>query len=182
MVRPDAVAAGKNEFMKTIHIAELQNLIGRETGVSDWVLIDQGRIDRFAGVTDDEQFIHVDPVRAKKTAFGGTIAHGFLSLSLLSKFAFEATPPLIGSTLSVNYGFDRVRMLSPVACGSRIRGRYVLKHMEAKSPRRLLLAFDVTVEIEHSEKPALIAEWLVMHELNSDLERADIPDTARMRL
>ncbi|WP_427968235.1 MaoC family dehydratase [Altererythrobacter sp.] len=147
--------------------SELDDWIDREIGVSGWTTIAQERIDAFAQVTEDWQFIHVDPDKARESFFGGTIAHGFLTLSLLSKFAFEAGIEVKGTRLAINYGFDKVRMLSPVPSRSRIRGRLVLGSLDWKSPSRVLLGYDTIVEIEGSDKPALFAHWLCMLELES---------------
>lgn len=144
----------------------LAGMIGQEVGVSDWFVLDQSRIDAFATTTEDEQYIHVDPERAAATPFGGTIAHGFLTLSMLSAMTFQATPPLEGSVMGVNYGFDKIRFLAPVRAGQRIRGRFKLMSAEDKGVapggRRWLLKHEVTVEIDGEAKPALIAEWLGM--------------------
>jgi acyl dehydratase len=129
-------------------------------GVSSWIAIDQERIDAFADATDDRQFIHVDPQASKQTPFGGTIAHGFLSLSLLSRMAAEAMLVPEGLKMAVNYGFDRIRFLAPVRSGSRVRGRFMLDSVEEKAPGQWLLRHIVTVEIEGVEKPALTATWL----------------------
>jgi acyl dehydratase len=142
--------------------ADLADLIGTELGVSRWFEIDQARIDAFAEITEDRQFIHVDPEAAKATPFGGTIAHGFLTLSLASAMTYDAVPPLEGVVMGVNYGFDKLRFLAPVPVGSRIRGRFRLLSAEDKGNGRWLLKHELTVEIEGSEKPALIAEWLGM--------------------
>lgn len=142
--------------------ADLADLIGTELGVSRWFEIDQARIDAFAEITEDRQFIHVDPEAAKATPFGGTIAHGFLTLSLASAMTYDAVPPLEGVVMGVNYGFDKLRFLAPVPVGSRIRGRFRLLSAEDKGGGRWLLKHELTVEIEGSEKPALIAEWLGM--------------------
>jgi len=142
--------------------ADLADLIGTELGVSRWFEIDQARIDAFAEITEDRQFIHVDPEAAKATPFGGTIAHGFLTLSLASAMTYDAVPPLEGVVMGVNYGFDKLRFLAPVPVGSRIRGRFRLLSAEDKGTGRWLLKHELTVEIEGSEKPALIAEWLGM--------------------
>lgn len=140
---------------------EYLNLVGKEIGVSSWHLIDQPRIDRFAEVTEDHQFIHVDPERAgRETPFGTTIAHGFLTLSLLSVFAYEVLPSLEGAAMGVNYGFDKLRFLSPVKSGSRVRGRFTLTGATMRSPKELLARTGVTVEIEGEDKPALVADWL----------------------
>ncbi|KAK0350695.1 hypothetical protein LTR94_027990 [Friedmanniomyces endolithicus] len=141
---------------------ELQSLIGQEVGVSRWFALDQARIDAFAGLTEDEQFIHVDPERAKATPFGGTIAHGFLTLSLASAMSMDAIAPLDDLVMGVNYGFDRLRFLAPAPSGSRVRGRFKLLSAEDKGGGRWLLKHELTVEIEGGDKPALIAEWLTM--------------------
>lgn len=142
--------------------SELQDLIGQEVGVSRWFEITQARIDAFADCTEDWQFIHVDPEAAKATPFGGTIAHGFLTLSLASAMSYDAVPPLEGVAMGVNYGFDKLRFLAPVPAGSRVRGRFRLLSAEDKGGGRWLLKHELTVEIEGGDKPALIAEWLGM--------------------
>ena len=145
---------------------DLPSLIGQEVGVSRWITVDQARIDAFARITEDEQFIHVDPEAAKHTPFGGTIAHGFLTLSLASAMSYDAVEPLDGVVMGVNYGFDKLRFLAPVPAGSRIRGRLRLLSAENKGAQdgvtRWLLKHELTVEIEGADKPALIAEWLGM--------------------
>jgi len=146
---------------KTIGRDAYTRLVGTEIGVSAWHLVDQARIDTFAQVTEDHQFIHVDPERAaRETPFGGTIAHGFLSLSLMSVFAYEVLPAIEGTRMSVNYGFDKLRFVSPVRAGSRVRGRFTLAEATLRSPNELLSRTNVTVEIEGGEKPALVADWL----------------------
>jgi acyl dehydratase len=142
--------------------SDLQSLIGQEVGVSRWIEIDQARIDAFAKITEDEQFIHVDPEAARATPFGGTIAHGFLTLSLASAMSYDAVKPLEGVVMGVNYGFDKLRFLAPVPAGSKVRGRFRLLSAEDKGGGRWLLKHELTVQIEGSEKPALIAEWLGM--------------------
>ena len=145
---------------------DLQALIGTEVGVSKWIEIDQKRIDAFADATEDWQFIHVNPEAAAQTPFGGTIAHGFLTLSLMSAMTYDANPPLEGVVMGVNYGFDKLRFINPVRSGSKIRGRFKLLSAENKGTdngvTRWLIKHEVTVEIEGAEKPALIAEWLGM--------------------
>jgi acyl dehydratase len=141
---------------------DLQSLIGTEVGVSRWIEVDQARIDAFAKITEDEQFIHVDPEAAKATPFGGTIAHGFLTLSLASAMSYDAVAPLEGVVMGVNYGFDKLRFLAPVPAGSKVRGRFKLLSAEDKGGGRWLLKHELTVEIDGAEKPALIAEWLGM--------------------
>jgi len=139
---------------------EIRSRLGSEVGVSSWLAIDQARIDEFADATDDHQFIHVDPDAAAKTPFGGTIAHGFLTLSLLSRMAADAMMVPEGVKMAVNYGFDRVRFLAPVKSGRRVRGRFTLDSIEEKAPGQWLLRHTVTVEIEGEAKPALTAQWL----------------------
>ena len=145
-----------------ISTEQLLARIGQEVGVSDWIEIDQARIDAFADCTEDHQFIHVDPVAAAQTPFGGTIAHGFLTLSLMSQMSYQAAPVLQGVAMGVNYGFDKLRFLQPVRAGSRVRGRFKLLSAEEKGTGRWLIKNEVTVEIEGGDKPALIAEWLGM--------------------
>ena len=126
-------------------------------------MIDQERINKFADVTADWQFIHIDPDRAKaETPFGGTIAHGYLTLSLLAGFAYQAVPSFEGAKMGVNYGLNKVRFLAPVRVDSRVRGRFVMKSIEKKSETSVMAIYDVTVEIEGEDKPALVAEWVTM--------------------
>ena len=134
--------------MPVAALDEIRDRIGREVGVSSWLTVDQPRIDAFAAATEDRQFIHVDPEAAAQTPFWGTIAHGFLSLSLLSRMAAEATLLPDGLKMAVNYGFDRVRFLAPVKSGKRVRGRFVLDSVDEKAPGQLLMRHKVTVEIE----------------------------------
>lgn len=141
-------------------LTEIKNRVGDQIGVSSWIEIDQARIDAFADATEDRQFIHVDPLAAARTPFGGTIAHGFLTLSLLSRMAAEAMLVPDGLKMAVNYGLDRVRFLAPVRSGKRVRGRFTLDSVEEKAPGQVLLRHTVTVEIEGEEKPALSAVWL----------------------
>ena len=148
--------------MKTVKASELQTLVGTEIGVSEWAVMDQERINVFADVTEDHQFIHLDEEAAKKTPFGGTIAHGFLTLSMLSKFSEGAGLVIEGVKMGVNYGFEKVRFLAPVPSGAKIRGRFNLKSAVEKKPGQFLLTYEVTVDIEGQEKPALIADWLGM--------------------
>jgi acyl dehydratase len=141
-------------------LEEIRTRVGEEIGVSSWLTVDQPRIDAFAEATEDRQFIHTDPAAAAQTSFGGTIAHGFLSLSLLSRMGAEVMlfPP--GLKMAVNYGLDRVRFLAPVKSGARVRGRFTLDSVEEKAPGQLLMRHIVTVEIEGEDKPALTAVWL----------------------
>jgi acyl dehydratase len=137
-------------------------LIGTETGISQWHEISQTQVDQFAETTGDFQFIHLDAERAKnETPFGGTIAHGYLTLSLLSMLGAEAgTVRLAGTRITINYGLDKVRFLNPVRVGSRIRARFVLISIDEKNPGQFLIKNQATVEIEGQDKPAMIAESL----------------------
>jgi acyl dehydratase len=146
--------------MPLTSLDEIRSRIGEEVGLSSWLLVDQARIDAFAEATEDRQFIHTDPAAAAGTAFGGTIAHGFLTLSLLSRMAAEAMLLPDGLKMAVNYGFDRIRFLTPVRSGKRVRGRFALDSVEEKAPGQLLMRHRVTVEIEGEDRPALTAEWL----------------------
>ena len=151
-----------NQIWKSppITLEAYQALVGKEIGVSSWHLIDQPRIDTYADVTEDHQFIHVDPEKAKATAFGTTIAHGFLTMSMLSVMSYEVMPAIAGTTMGVNYGFDKLRFISPVRSGKRIRGRFVLAEAKLRKPNELQSRTNVTVEIEGEDKPALVADWL----------------------
>ncbi len=140
----------------------LMSLIGTEVGVSDWTLVDQSRIDDFARVTEDDQFIHTDPERAAETDFGGTIAHGFLTLSLLSRLYASAIPPLKSAAMGLNYGFDSLRFLNPVRAGKRVRGRFTLAAVKPRGEGQVQMTWRVAVEIEGEERPALVADWLVL--------------------
>lgn len=139
---------------------DIRAAIGSEIGASNWILVDQQRIDTFADTTEDRQFIHVDPALAAQTPFGGTIAHGFLSLSLLSRMAADAMLVPDTTKMAVNYGLDRVRFIAPVRSGSRVRGRFTLDALDEKAPGQLLLRHTVTVDIDQHDKPALTAQWL----------------------
>ncbi|MFV3129941.1 MaoC family dehydratase [Niveispirillum sp. KHB5.9] len=143
-------------------LAEYQARIGTELARSDWQVVDQGMIDRFADLTGDHQFIHVDPVRAAATPLGGTVAHGFLTLSLLGAVGMDLLPPLAGTGMSFNYGFDKLRFITPVHSGKRIRTILTLMAVDAKGPAQHLMRYGVVVEVEGSDKPALAAEWLAM--------------------
>lgn len=152
-----------NEIWKKppITLEAYQAMVGKEIGVSSWHMIDQPRIDTYADVTDDHQFIHVDPERAKtETAFGTTIAHGFLTMSMMSVMSYEVMPAIAGTTMGVNYGFDKLRFISPVRAGKRVRGRFVLAEAKLRKAGELQSRTNVTVEIEGEDKPALVAEWL----------------------
>ena len=146
--------------MPIASLDEIRARVGQEVGVSSWLMVDQARIDAFAEATEDRQFIHVDPTAAAQTMFGGTIAHGFLTLSLLSRMGAETMLIPDGVKMAVNYGIDRMRFLAPVRAGKRVRGRFTLDSVEEKAPGQWLLRHSVSVEIEGEDKPALTAQWL----------------------
>lgn len=154
--------AGDVRVPEAMPIEEYRSRVGMLLGVSDWILIEQGMIDQFADVTRDWQFVHIDPVRAKETAFGGTIAHGLLTLSLVSAMSFTAVPAIAGAQVGINYGFNSIRFVSPVLAGSRLRGTFALKQFVERQPRQWQSTLDVRVDIENVSKPALIAEWLTL--------------------
>ena len=147
--------------MAELTLDEMQARIGSET-VSDWVEVTQDMIDRFAEATGDHQFIHVDPARAAETPFGGTIAHGFLTLSLMPLLSSRVpdAPHLAGARMGINYGGNKLRFLAPVRSGSRVRGRFTLLAFDEKRPGQYQQTTGFTVEIEGHDKPALIAEWI----------------------
>ncbi len=148
--------------MPIASIEEIRGRAGSEIGVSDWIAIDQRAIDAFAEVTQDHQFIHVDPEAAAKTPFGGTVAHGFLTLSLLSRMAADVMLRPETIRMAVNYGFERVRFMAPVRSGRRVRGRFELLSAEEKRPGQWQFVHRVTVEIESEDKPAVVADWIGM--------------------
>jgi acyl dehydratase len=140
---------------------ELATRVGTSLGTSDWFSIDQQMISAFADLTHDHYFIHIDPQRAAaQSPFGGTIAHGFLTLSMLAPMAYQACPVVTGSKTNVNYGFNRLRFVAPVRTGSRIRGHFLLKSFDVHASGRWQVIYDVKIEIEGEPKPALIAEWI----------------------
>ena len=144
-----------------VSLDALRAMQGQEVGVSDWLAVTQPMIDGFADLCGDHQFIHVDPVRAAETPFGGTIAHGFFTLSLLTWFAQGLRPRIEGTKHSVNYGFDRLRFVAPVPADSRIRGRFKLTRLEERVPGEITQHWEATVEIEGGQRPALIADWVI---------------------
>ena len=146
--------------MPIASLEEIHSRIGQSLGASSWIEITQDRIDAFANATEDRQFIHVDPELAGRTPFGGTIAHGFLTLSLLSRMAADVMLVPETTKMAVNYGLDRVRFLAPVPTGSFVRGFFTLKAVTEKAPGQLLLRHEVRVEIGGETKHALLAEWL----------------------
>ena len=143
-------------------IRELAGRVGEEVAVSPWVEIGQERIDTFAKAIDDFQWIHVDRARAKASPFGGTIAHGFLTLSLLSHLS-ERTFSFADRRMGVNYGLNRVRFTSPVRAGSRVRARFTLAKYEPIEANGVQVTWSTTVEIEGADRPALVAEWIGRH-------------------
>ena len=131
-------------------IIEIKKFLGSEVGLSDWVVINQERINKFAKLTEDEQFIHIDPERAsKETPFGGTVAHGFLTLSMLVKLAESALPKIKDVKFTINYGFDKIRFIYPVAANSNLRARFILKEVEERSLTQIMTKWDVSVEIKN---------------------------------
>jgi acyl dehydratase len=144
-----------------ITVEELQGKIGQEIGVSPWLEVTQAMIDRFADAIEDHQFIHIDPVRAAQTPFGGTIAHGFLTLSLMSRLMeMTGLDDVPGVKMGVNYGGNKTRFLAPVRSGKRVRGRFKLLAIDEKRPGQWQQVTEYTLEIEGEDKPAVIAEWI----------------------
>ena len=160
--------------MEPISLTKLQASAGTEVGASPWRTVTQEIIDKFADATDDHQFIHVDPKRAaSETPFGGTIAHGFLVLSLLSAMTYETLPPLEGEGIGINYGFERIRFVTPVKAGARIRARFVLAEVNVRPSGVVQMSYDVTIEVENTVKPALTARWLTLTMPREVAARAD---------
>ena len=148
---------------KEISLSEVKDLVGSEVGISDWITVDQAMIDAFAKATLDDQFIHTDPERAAaESPFGGTIAHGFLTLSLLSAMNYSALPKIREQTMGINYGFDKVRFVTPVKSGARVRGRFTMAEARFRGAGMLMVTYEVTVDIEDERKPALTATWLTI--------------------
>jgi acyl dehydratase len=149
-------------------MSDLQNayatqslLLGKTLGRSPWLLMDQARIDAFADITEDPQFIHIDAARAAaETSLGGTVAHGFLTLSMASRMMQDTVAPFEGQVMNLNAGFDRLRFLTPVRSGSRIRGVFELKDVKQTSTTQLRIVTTLTIEIESATKPALVADWV----------------------
>lgn len=146
--------------MPVASLSEIQGKVGTDIGASPWIGISQGDIDLFADATGDHQFIHVDPEAARRTPFGGTVAHGFLTLSLLSQMARHVMLLPDGHKMTVNYGFEKVRFIAPVRSGKRVRGHFRLVSMAEKRPGQWQALHNVTVEIEGEDKPALTADWI----------------------
>lgn len=152
----------------SIKVADLAGHVGQEIGLSPWRTVTQDIIDKFAVATDDDQFIHTDPARAAETPFGGTIAHGFLVLSLLSAMTYETLPSIEKSKMAINQGFDKLRFQTPVRSDARIRTRFVLADVNIRPSGMVQLAYDVTIEVEGSAKPALTARWLTISVLDPE--------------
>ena len=149
--------------MPVIKPSELESWKGKEVGVSDWVEVGQDRINKFADCTEDHQFIHIDEEAAAKTPFGGTIAHGFLTLSMIPYLSAKSDmPKLDGVKMGVNYGGNKTRFIAPVRSGKRIRGQWKLLEMAEKRPGQWQQTVEITIEIEGEDKPALICEWMTL--------------------
>ena len=152
----------------TVPASELKDHVGEEVGVSEWFEIDQDRIDAFADATEDHQFIHVDPEAAKHTPFGSTIAHGYLTLSLLPHLSGQAMLLPEGTMMAMNYGSDKIRFLNPVKVDSKVRARVKIADVTEKGVGRYLVKNEVTVEIDGEDKPAMIAETLSLFFVQED--------------
>ena len=146
--------------MASIALADFIKLEGQKIGTSRWFEIDQSRIDTFADVTEDHQFIHVDEKAAENTPFGTTIAHGFLTLSMLSAMIYDGVPNIEGAKMGVNYGFNKIRFISPVKSGARVRAHFTLNALRHPKSTEVTNIWGVGIEIEGQERPALIAEWI----------------------
>lgn len=146
-----------------ISLEDFKNSAGSELGPSDWLLIDQERINRFADATEDHQFIHVDPEKAAETTFGSTIAHGFLSLSILPHLLAQIMPIPDGLVMGINYGTDKVRFSQPVHVDSRVRARARIEKVNARSGGQYMVKTRVTLEIENRRRPAVVADILSMY-------------------
>jgi acyl dehydratase len=150
----------EGKMPRDISLVDVPDLVGQEIGVSEWITVDQTMIDKFADATLDHQFIHVDPERAAaESPFGGTIAHGFLTLSLLSAMNYDCLPKIREQTMGLNYGFDKVRFMSPVRSGTRVRGHFTLSDCRFRGAGMLMTTYDVSVEIENEKKPAMTVNW-----------------------
>ena len=146
--------------METLSLHGFQGLVGKLIGTSKWFVIDQRRIDAFAAVTEDYQFIHIDPEKAAATHFGQTVAHGFLTLSMLSAMSYDAIPRVEGLKMGVNYGFNKIRFVTPVAAGSKVRAHFTLQSSKVENPGELTNIVDLNIEIDGLDRPALVAEWV----------------------
>jgi len=148
--------------MEQVSLDAFKQMIGTDNGTTDWITLDQDRINRFADVTEDHQWIHVDAEKAKQGPFGTTIAHGFLTLSLIPVFSYAGKYVIEGAKMSVNYGLNKVRFINPVPVGSRVRSKMVITGVEEKKPGQILVTNTHTIEIEGQEKLACVAEALGM--------------------
>ena len=146
--------------MKTLSIQGFCDNVGKFIGTSKWFVIDQSRIEAFADVTEDHQFIHVEPEKAAETPFGQTVAHGFLTLSMLSAMSYDAIPRVEGLKMGVNYGFNKIRFVTPVVAGSKVRAHFTLQSSKIEKPGELTNIVDLSIEIDRSDSPALVAEWV----------------------
>ena len=144
----------------TITLEELKSQVDGEPRYSKWFTLDQSKIDTFADATEDWQWIHVDQEKAKQTPFGGTIAHGFLTLSMLSAMAYSADKPVKGAVMAMNYGFNRIRFTNPVKAGQKVRAKFQTREVTERSPNNWMTTTGVTIEIDGEERPAATAEWL----------------------
>lgn len=140
--------------------SELNDYVGKDLGPSEWIALEQDRINTFADVTEDHQFIHIDPEKAAHTPFGGTVAHGFLTLSMLTRLTADNSLMPEGVVMGVNYGFDKVRFIQPVRAGQEVRSHVKPMSVIERAPGQFLIKSEVTVEIKGEDKPALVAEWL----------------------
>ena len=147
---------------KVIEAQERQDYVGWQCEPTDWVQIDQDTVNQFADVTRDHQFVHVDVEQAKETVYGGTIAHGFLTLSMLGYFTSQFLLTFANKKMGLNYGFDKIRFLAPVKTGKRIRAKATVLNVSDDKPGKILVRYNLEIEIEDEETPALIAEWLHM--------------------
>lgn len=161
---------------ETMSLGQFMAQAGTLERYSDWMKVDQTMIDAFADATLDHQFIHIDRQRAAaQTPFGGTIAHGFLSLSLLTHLIHQAMPAIEEAVMGINYGFDKIRFINTVASGSYIRGKFVLADSQMRNPQEVLNQFDATIEIQGQDKPALVAQWLSLAIINT--QNSEEPQT-----
>jgi acyl dehydratase len=160
-------------MVREISLAEIQQFVGNEA-ISDWIVVDQAMIDTFAEATGDRQWIHTNPQRAKaETPFGGTIAHGFLTLSLLSTMNYSCLPKIREQTLGINYGFENVRFLAPVRTDRRVRGHFTLTQARFRGGNMVVMNYDVSIEIENERKPALTATWTTISQFDPNDRPAD---------
>ena len=158
-----------------ISLSQVLGLVGQKIGVSDWITVDQDMINAFGKATLDEQFIHTDPDRAAaESPFGGTIAHGFLTLSLLSAMNYSALPKIKEQTMGINYGFEKIQFQSPVKSGKRIRAHFTLAEARFRGAAMLMNSYDVVVEIEDEKKPALSARWTTIVQFDPKDRHTDI--------